>query len=165
MPDVENTRLDKASVLRTHNAVRGTMSKLELYFHIVWATQHRQPLLTPQKEEAVYRCALKLIHQMDYVALDINGMPDHVHQVLQSGPRIDLAELMKQVKGVTSAMVNDMTDHAERFRWQPGYFAETVSPSQLAKVRAYVREQKERHQRGDIHPAWEQTGETPDGEA
>ena len=141
------------------------MSKLELYFHIVWATKHRQPLLTQQNEEAVYRCALQLIRKMGYEVLEINGMPDHVHLVLQSGPRIDLAALMQKVKGVTSAMVNDMADHAEHFRWQEGYYAATVTPSHLAKVRTYIREQKERHQRGDICPAWEQTDETADGEA
>ena len=88
------------------------MSRLSLYFHIVWATNRRQPLLTPEKEEAVYRCAVTLVDEMGYTVLAMNGMPDHVHLLIQSGPQIDLSHLMKKVKGVTSALLNDMTDHA-----------------------------------------------------
>lgn len=135
------------------------MSRVQLYFHVVWATKRRQPYLTPQKEEAVYRCALKVIQRQGYEVLAINGMPDHVHLLLKSGPQIDLSILMKNIKGVTSALVNDMTNHAESFRWQEGYYAATVTPSHLPKVLAYVQNQKEHHRANTTHAAWEETGE------
>ena len=141
------------------------MSRLCLYFHIVWTTKCREPLLTPPKEAAVYRCILKLMAKHEsYTVLALNGMPDHVHLLLQTGAQIDLAALMKTLKGVTSAMVNDMTDHAERFRWQEGYFAATVTPSHLPKVLEYVKNQKQRHASGNTHSAWEETGETTEVE-
>ena len=142
------------------NTRRETMSRLNLYFHIVWATKHRQPFLTPEKETAVYRCAMKLIEEMSYTVLAINGMPDHVHLLIQSGPQIDLSVLMKKVKGVTSALINGMTNHTGTFRWQEGYFAATVTPAHLSKVQAYVQNQKQHHVDGTIHALWEQTGET-----
>ena len=136
------------------------MSRQLLYFHIVWATKHRQPFLTPHKEEAVFRCALKLIAEMGYEVIALNGMPDHVHLLLKSGPQIDISALMKKLKGVTSAMVNDMTDLSENFRWQEGYYAMTVTPSHLPKVMNYVKNQKEHHSDGVIHQVWEETGES-----
>jgi len=138
------------------------MSRVDFYFHIVWATKRRQPLLTPSKEQAVFRCTLKLIHDAGYEALAINGMPDHVQLVLKTGPKIDMSVLMKSLKGVTSSLVNDMTDHAESFRWQEGYYAKTITPVQLPTVFKYVQRQKEHHQSGETHPAWEETGEDQD---
>ena len=103
------------------------MSRLCLYFHIVWTTKYREPLLTPPKEAAVYRCILKLMAQHEsYTVLALNGMPDH----------------------------------AERFRWQEGYFAATVTPSHLPKVLEYVQNQKQHHASGNTHSAWDETGET-----
>ncbi len=135
------------------------MSKTTLYIHIVWATKHRQPTLTPIKEESVFRCATTLVNDMGYETIAINGMPDHVHLLIKSGAQLDLSSLMKQVKGVTSAMLNDMTLHAESFRWQEGYFAATVTPSHVPKIVSYIQNQKERHQEGATHSVWEETGE------
>jgi len=140
------------------------MSRLNLYFHIVWATKRRQPLLTLAEEAAVYRCALKLIQEMGYTVLAINGMPDHVPLLIQSGPKIDLSVLMKRVKGVTSALMNDRTDHAESFRWQEGYFAVTVTLSHWSRVQAYVQNQKQHHADGTTFVSWEETGEMAETE-
>ena len=139
------------------------MSKVTLYIHIVWATKHRQPLLTPIKEESVFRCATTLVNDMGYETVAINGMPDHVHLLIKSGAKLDLPTLMKQVKGVTSTILNDMTLHAENFRWQEGYFAASVTPSHAPKIIAYIQNQKEHHQRGTTHPFWEETGEETAG--
>jgi REP element-mobilizing transposase RayT len=135
------------------------MSRLSLYFHIVWATKHRQPLLTPVKEAAVYKSILKICQEMGYTVLALNGMPDHIHILLQSGAKIDFTLLMQKVKGVTSALLNDLTEHEESFRWQQGYYAATVTPSHLARVQAYVENQKQHHLTGTVHAAWEETGE------
>ena len=135
------------------------MSRIEFYFHIVWATKRRQPFLMGEKEEAVFRCALKLVKAAGYEALAINGMPDHVHLLIKTGPKFDVSALMKNLKGVTSALVNDMTDHAGNFRWQEGYFAKSVTPSHLPKVLDYVKGQKEHHPQNKTYPQWEETGE------
>ena len=135
------------------------MSRLELYFHLVWATQHRQPLLTVPKEEAVFRCIIKLMEPMPYAILALNGMPDHVHLLIQTGSQVDVSALMKKLKAVSSTMVNDMTDHVERFRWQEGYYAATITPSHMPRVRAYILNQKQHHSDGTARPSFEQTGE------
>ncbi len=75
-----------------------------------------------------------------------------------SGPKIDLSALIKKIKGNSSAMINNMNDHAELFRWQEGYYASTVTPSHLARVQADVQNQKQHHADGTIHSSWEETG-------
>src|SRR5579862_644558 len=131
------------------------MSRFALYIHIVWATKHRQPYLTPEIEAAVYKLILTEVRSAGYEILALNGMSDHVHLLLQCGPQIDLSRLMKQIKGLSSAMVNEMHGTRHAFRWQDGYYAATVTPSHLPKIRAYVENQKEHHQNNTTSPAWE----------
>jgi putative transposase len=131
------------------------MSRLALYIHIVWATEQRHPLLTPPIEEAVYKLILTEVRAAGYETLALNGMPDHVHLLLQCGPQIDLSLLMKKVKGLSSAMVNEMLGARHAFRWQEGYYAATVTPSHLPKIRAYVENQKNHHRNNTTSTAWE----------
>ena len=132
------------------------MTRVEMYFHIVWATQYRQPLLTPQKETAAFRCMLKLIAPTPYDVIALNGMPDHVHLLVQTGPQVDLSALMKRVKAVSSALLNDMTDHQERFRWQEGYSSRSISLSHFDTVISYIHNQKQHHADNTTHPSWEE---------
>ena len=138
------------------------MSRYALFFHIVWATKQRQPYLTSEKEARTYRLASTLANEMGYEVLAIDGMPNHVHLLISSGPVIDLATLIKKIKGTTSAMLNDLTDHESNFRWQEGYYAATVTPSHLPKVQAYVQGQKEHHRTGNTYAVWEETDGEPD---
>jgi putative transposase len=135
------------------------MSRWDLYIHVIWATKHRQPYLTPEKEQVAYRSILSLTQEEGYEVLELNGMDDHVHLLLKTGPKFDLSLLMKRVKGITSALLNDMIAHQERFQWQEGYYATSVTPSHLPKLRAYIQNQKEHHRAGTTHPYWEETGE------
>ena len=139
------------------------MSRWHHHFHLVWATKCRQPLLTPQKEEVVFRIALEIAQRYGYELLAINGMPDHVHLLLSIGPKMDLSAFVKHIKGSSSALLNDMTDHNSRFRWQEGYYSATITPSHLPKVLAYIQNQKEHHAAGTTDAYWEETGETENG--
>ena len=40
-----------------------------------------------------------------------------------------------------------MHEHGVAFQWQTGYAAFSVSPSQLDKVTAYIRDQREHHKK------------------
>ena len=40
-----------------------------------------------------------------------------------------------------------MHEHGLAFQWQTGYAAFSVSPSQLDKVTAYIRDQREHHKK------------------
>lgn len=89
----------------------------------------------------------------------MNGTQDHVHLLVQLAGKTSVAELMKQVKGVSSAMVNDRNDIAERFRWQESYGAFSVSRSHLPRVIAYINNQKQHHATDSLWPQWEESDE------
>ena len=78
------------------------------------------------------------------VALEINGMGDHVHVLVGLKPTHCLSDFMRVLKSESSEWVHKEL-HAHLFQWQEGYFAVSVSPSQLEKVRHYIRSQEEHH--------------------
>jgi REP element-mobilizing transposase RayT len=72
----------------------------------------------------------------------INGMPDHVHCLLLLNPNKAVTEIIKQVKGSCSHEINKQNIIKEKFAWQTGYAAYSVSESVLEKVFQYIKNQK-----------------------
>lgn len=130
-------------------------NKLALYIHFVWATWDREPLIAPEIERRLYRNMASEAQKMKCKVLALNGMPDHVHLVVRVPTTITIANLMKQVKGVSSHFVNETLQPKTKFKWQGSYGAFTVSRWDLDKVIAYVKRQKEHHQLGNLYPEWE----------
>ena len=134
-------------------------SKSEMYAHFVWATKHREPLITPGIERNVYRCLANEVEALKCRVCALNGMPDHVHLVAALHPDVCASRLMKQIKGLSSAAINDMRDHQQRFRWQDGYYVRSVSLSHLKTVVDYVNNQKQHHADNTLLAKWEDTGD------
>ena len=121
----------------------GTYTKLR--YHFVFATKGREPMILPGLKTDLYAYMAGIIRRQKGVALEINGMPDHVHILAGMPPTLSVAEIMKRIKGATSYWINDQGRLDRHFAWRPGYGAFTVSESQVAKVRRYIRNQEEHH--------------------
>jgi len=74
-------------------------------------------------------------------------MPDHIHCLFLLNPTKSIAEIIKQIKGTSSHYVNQNNLIAEKFAWQTGYAAYSVSESGVDKVYEYIKNQKKRHQK------------------
>jgi REP element-mobilizing transposase RayT len=121
-----------------------------IYLHLVWDTWDRAPLLTPEIERDVYRVIGAECVKCDVELIALGGTEDHVHLLVRLPPVLAPAELLKQVKGVSSHLIN--IQHALRtvFRWRGGYGAVSVSPRHLKQVAAYIARQKEHHTIGSV---------------
>jgi REP element-mobilizing transposase RayT len=143
--------------LRKEFAVR--RNKLRLYLHLVWATWDRLPLITPEVERRLYRSIESEAQNKGCKVLALNGVADHVHLVVSFPPTITIADLVKQVKGVSSHFVNEVLTPRTQFKWQGSYGAFTVSRWDVDKVVQYVKRQKEHHKANDLRLEWEETFE------
>jgi putative transposase len=65
-----------------------------LYYHIVWTTKNREPLITQVNESAIYRVILDKIIELNGTVHAVNGMPDHVHLVVTLLPNLALANVI-----------------------------------------------------------------------
>jgi len=134
-------------------------SKVQMYFHLVWGTWRRQPLVTPEIEREVYRCIEAEVRKSKCVPVAIGGIPDHVHLAVKTPSNIDISKLMQQVKGVSSTFVRDQLTPGELFRLQEGYAVFSVCPNHIKNVIAYIENQKQHHAEGTLWAEWEETDE------
>jgi len=127
----------------------------QLYFHLVWATYDRLPLLLPQYETRLFSCVVAKTEDMGCKVVALDGLEDHIHLLVRGRPSVAVASLVKEVKGASSHLMNQEIAPLDTFRWQGAYGAFSVSPRAVPKVKDYVFNQKTRHYVGDLQEDWE----------
>lgn len=97
-------------------------------------------------EQEVYDRLTRNFNMMDCLVKAINGMPEHVHILMQLPPTHSISVAVGWVKGEASHWFNEkyLPDHT--LFWQKGYSAFSVSRANLTKVEAYIQNQKVIHQ-------------------
>src|SRR5579862_4983871 len=122
-------------------------SYYKIWIHAVYGTKNRAELINREIERAVYDYLRTQLHEMDCPVRIINGMPEHVHLLFLQNPKLPITDIIKQVKGSSSFWINEQNLLNEKFGWQTGYAAFSVSESQLEKVYQYILNQKQHHRR------------------
>ncbi len=134
-------------------------NKLAVYLHLVWATWDRLPLIKLEIERRLLRNIESEAQGLGCTVLAINCTVDHVHILLAMPTTISIADLVKQMKGVSSHFANDELELEYQFKWQGSYGAFTVSRWDVDKIKQYVERQKEHHAAGELMSEFEETFE------
>ena len=120
-------------------------SYINLWVHAIWATKERRPLISPGIENRVHNYLREQLLETGCPVRIINGMPDHVHCLFLLTREKSIAEVIKHIKGSTSHYINQNDLTVEKFAWQTGYAAFSVSDSHVDRVYRYIRNQKQQH--------------------
>ncbi len=118
-----------------------------LLYHIVFSTKHREPLIKEELQEELYRYIGGIIRAEGGILLEIGGVADHVHLLSKIKPSVAVSEMLNKIKANSSKWNNENKKSRDRFSWQEGYAAFTVSESQSPIVREYIRNQAEHHKK------------------
>ncbi len=118
-----------------------------LLYHVIFSTKGREPIIIPEIRDDLHRYMGGIIKGEGGVLLEIGGMSDHIHMAIKLRPVHSLSDIMKKVKGNASKWLNEQNRLTDRFSWQDGYGAFSVSESQISTVIRYVREQAKHHRR------------------
>jgi putative transposase len=134
---------------------------LALFVHLVWATWDREPLLRREWERPVYRAIAEKCDELGARVIALGGVEDHLHLLVLIPSTLTVAELVGQVKGVSSHLVNHqlLAGGDGFFKWQGNYGAFSVSPQLVPTVSKYIRNQREHHAAGSVQAEWERTQE------
>jgi putative transposase len=119
----------------------------KIWIHAIWSTKHREPLISQFIEQKVYHYISEQLREQGCPVRIINGMPDHIHCLFLLNPQKSIAEVVKQAKGSSSHYVNLNNLISEKFAWQTGYAAYSVSVSVIERVFNYIKNQKHHHQK------------------
>jgi len=117
---------------------------LSLHYHLVFGTKNHEPLIASAWRERLHAYLGGVIRTLDGVPEAVGGAADHVHLLVGLRATHTLADVLREIKSVSSAWVHDDVG-VSSFVWREGYGAFTVSASQLENVRAYIRQQEEHH--------------------
>jgi len=117
----------------------------KIWIHAVWATKHRSPFIQFNIEREIHDYMRAQLREMGCPVRIINGMPDHVHCLFLLNPQKSISEVVKQIKGSSSHFINQKDLTSEKFAWQTGYAAFSVSESGVENVFKYIQNQKRHH--------------------
>jgi putative transposase len=128
----------------------------KIWIHAVYATKGRAPLINSKIEKIIYNQKKAELIEMECPVRIINGMPDHVHLLFLQNPKMAITSIIKQVKGSSSHWINEQNFCEEKFAWQVGYAAFSVSESQIEKVYQYILNQKKHHKQKSFVEEYDQ---------
>ena len=116
-----------------------------LYYHIIFSTKDRHPLITPDLQTRLYEYMGGIISHERGQLLAAGGTTDHVHLLASLTALKAVSDLLRLVKANSSKWVHEAFAEHREFRWQDGYAAFSVSFSNLAQVKRYITEQQQHH--------------------
>jgi len=130
-----------------------------LYYHLVWATAGRQPIICLEIERQVHEAIGDKVKALDGEIFAVNGIQDHVHVAVTIPPSTSVAKFVGELKGSSSFHINHLPDNPYTVNWQKGYGAVSFRRDNLDQVMEYIRRQKEHHAAGRLWPSLEDCGE------
>jgi len=131
------------------------MAHWRLFYHFIWTTKNREPLLIADIEQNVYRFLYAEANKMYVPFFVIGGTEDHVHVLAAVRPAISPAGFVKQLKGSSSRFIG--LEFKRPFQWQEGYGVFSVSEQDVPRVAAYVRGQKKHYAEATVIGEWEES--------
>lgn len=112
--------------------------------HIVFSTKNRMNIITPEVEPKLFAYISGIVKNNGARLLIGGGISDHIHLLISMG-RIDVGELIGDIKRDSSRWIKKQGGQFSEFYWQRGYGAFSIGQSQVPEVSKYIATQKEHH--------------------
>jgi REP element-mobilizing transposase RayT len=117
---------------------------LSLHYHLVFGTKDHERLIHKSWRPRLDQYLGGVVTTLGGVPQAIGGVSDHVHLLVGLRATHCLADVLREIKSVSSAWVDEEL-RVPSFAWQEGYGGFGVSPSQRESVRAYILSQEQHH--------------------
>jgi len=115
--------------------------------HAVWGTKNRKKLISREIRPILLSHIRENAKQKGIYIDTINSQAEHVHCLFALNADMALSKALNLIKGESSFWANKHQLTNFKFEWADDYFAASVSKSQLEKVRHYIVNQDEHHQK------------------
>ena len=119
-----------------------------VYYHVVFTVTRGKPVFLNDEIDAAFKALVRdIAREHEWLLIELETMPNHVHLLLEKAPWADLRKIVGQLKGITARRLLQRFDwlrgelHSYHF-WTPGYHYERHSDASFATVQAYIRNQR-----------------------
>ena len=92
----------------------------------------------------------KLVNSTGCQVLCVGGVENHVHALVMLSNVENVSHLVEEMKRNSSRWIKTLSPIYEKFGWQGGYAAFSVSQSQVDTVVRYIKNQAEHHKKQDF---------------
>ena len=121
------------------------MSYVQNYHHLVIGTKNHEMVLPVEFEMELYSYIAGYFKNNNCQLLAINGIPNHIHILVNMNPMLSPALEFGNLKRMTSLWLKENPRFPIFKGWQKEYASFTVSYSHLTAVRGYIENQKIHH--------------------
>ena len=122
-------------------------SLVKNYIHLVFSTKYRQPWTQPPVESELHAYLGAICKNLECHVITVGGYTDHIHILCMLSKKITLVKLMEEIKSHSSKWIKTKGKEYEECYWQEGYGAFSVNPSDVERVKCYIQNQHEHHQK------------------
>jgi putative transposase len=129
------------------------MSKVyhRLFYHIVWTTKYRQPVITEEIEKYLFPFLENKVKRFGCIIHKCNGMEDHIHITISIPPSESVSDIIGKLKGSSSYFLNKELQITDDFYWSDGYGVLSFAERDLPAVMKYIEKQKEYHKQNKLN--------------
>lgn len=118
-----------------------------ILIHALFSTKDRRPWLREEVRRELFPYLGGTVNKLGGQSLIVNGVADHVHMLFVEPPSVALADMMEKAKANSSGWVKRRWPELQRFSWQTGYTAFSVSRSNADTVKRYIKRQEKHHRK------------------
>jgi REP element-mobilizing transposase RayT len=122
-------------------------SLARILVHLIFSTKDRAAVLAPGVRPDLRAYFVGILSNMECPCVEVGGAADHVHMLFALHRTRSTAEVVEEVKKGSSKWLKTRAAALRNFHWQNGYGAFSVSPSNEARVQAYILNQEEHHRK------------------
>lgn len=123
------------------------MPYTKIAIHLVWSTKNREKIITNELKPKLLSHIKENAIAKSIIIDTLNCVTDHIHIIIFLRPNQKLSDVLMLIKGESSFWVTQNKLTKTKFEWQDDYFANSVSESNLDKVREYILNQEEHHKK------------------
>ena len=125
-------------------------SLFKMLAHIVFSTKNRIDLIAPEIEAGLFGYMHGICENNGAKLIIANGTANHVHLLVSLPKKIDIPELIGDIKRDSSGWIKKQDANFSNFYWQKGYGAFSIGQSQVETVVSYIKRQKEHHKKQEF---------------
>ena len=125
-----------------------SQSLSKIWTHLVFSTKERYPFLsdaTVRRDMHAYLATT--LKSNNCPTLIVGGISDHVHSLFVLSKNHSIASIVWAIKRASSKWIKGEGIEFNKFHWQAGYGAFSVSQSDVERVRLYIENQEQHHRR------------------
>ena len=112
--------------------------------HIVFSTKYRRRTISREFQPRMWAYAAGICKNHGIFVHAVGGIDDHIHLLIQVPPALSLAKAVLAIKSNSSRWANEQ---GNKFAWQQGYAAFSVSSSRVSEVVRYIQTQESHHRK------------------